>query len=74
MGEVMPFIEEILNTIQTIICDLQPQQVKLCKLFFSVMNTVKCQARLQRFLDFPPYLECGCFFFRFTHSTKQLGT
>lgn len=27
MGEVMPFIEEILNTIQSIICDLQPQQV-----------------------------------------------
>ena len=25
----MPFIEEILNTIQTIICDLQPQQVML---------------------------------------------
>ncbi|CAB3992025.1 exportin-1 isoform X1 [Paramuricea clavata] len=27
VGEVMPFIEEILNTIQTIICDLQPQQI-----------------------------------------------
>ncbi len=27
VGEVMPFIEEILNTINTIICDLQPQQV-----------------------------------------------
>ncbi|XP_039253887.1 exportin-1-like [Styela clava] len=26
-GEVMPFIEEILNNISTIICDLQPQQV-----------------------------------------------
>ncbi|KAG1667326.1 Exportin-1 [Nymphon striatum] len=26
-GEVMPFIEEILNSISTIICDLQPQQV-----------------------------------------------
>lgn len=26
-GEVMPFIEEILNNIGTIICDLQPQQV-----------------------------------------------
>ena len=25
----MPFIEEILNTIQTIICDLQPLQVIL---------------------------------------------
>lgn len=28
VGEVMPFIEEILNGINTIICDLQPQQVK----------------------------------------------
>ncbi|XP_067010066.2 exportin-1 [Anabrus simplex] len=27
MGEVMPFIEEILSTISTIICDLQTQQV-----------------------------------------------
>lgn len=27
VGEVMPFIEEILNNINTIICDLQPQQV-----------------------------------------------
>lgn len=29
VGEVMPFIEEILNGINTIICDLQPQQVTL---------------------------------------------
>lgn len=27
IGEMMPFIEEILNGINTIICDLQPQQV-----------------------------------------------
>jgi len=27
IGEVMPFIDEILNSINTIICDLQPQQV-----------------------------------------------
>ncbi|XP_013774105.1 exportin-1-like [Limulus polyphemus] len=27
VGEVMPFIEEILNNINSIICDLQPQQV-----------------------------------------------
>jgi len=27
VGEVMPFIEEILSTISTIICDLQAQQV-----------------------------------------------
>lgn len=29
VGEVMPFIEEILNGINTIICDLQPQQVNI---------------------------------------------
>lgn len=29
VGEVMPFIDEILNNINTIICDLQPQQVRL---------------------------------------------
>ena len=28
VGEVLPFIEEILNGINTIICDLQPQQVR----------------------------------------------
>ena len=27
VGEVMPFIDEILSNINTIICDLQPQQV-----------------------------------------------
>jgi len=27
MGEVVPFIEEILSQTSTIICDLQPQQV-----------------------------------------------
>jgi len=35
VGEVMPFIEEILTTISTIICDLQTQQVivydQLCR-------------------------------------------
>lgn len=29
VGEVMPFIEEILAQISTIICDLQPQQVSI---------------------------------------------
>ena len=28
VGEVMPFIDEILSNINTIICDLQPQQVQ----------------------------------------------
>lgn len=31
VGEVMPFIDEILNNINTIICDLQPQQVSTCR-------------------------------------------
>lgn len=29
VGEVMPFIEELLSNINSIICDLQPQQVGL---------------------------------------------
>lgn len=28
LGEFEPFIEEILNNINSIICDLQPQQVR----------------------------------------------
>lgn len=31
VGEVMPFIDEILNNINTIICDLQPQQVSVSR-------------------------------------------
>lgn len=34
VGEVMPFIDEILNNINTIICDLQPQQVSAGKELF----------------------------------------
>lgn len=30
-GELVPFIEEILSTISSIICDLQTQQVKIIK-------------------------------------------
>ena len=37
VGEVMPFIEEILNGINTIICDLQPQQVS-CLLMIKIMK------------------------------------
>lgn len=37
VGEVMPFIDEILNSINTIICDLQPQQVCLILLFIDVV-------------------------------------
>lgn len=38
VGEVMPFIDEILNNINTIICDLQPQQVSNDLVFFAVMS------------------------------------
>ena len=39
VGEVMPFIDELLANINSIICDLQPQQVGytvLCKQIFFV--------------------------------------
>jgi exportin-1 len=40
VGEVMPFIEEILQNINTIICDLQPQQV--CISFdYSLIQLIK---------------------------------
>lgn len=42
VGEVMPFIDEILNNINTIICDLQPQQVHRCTKISR--NTVELQA------------------------------
>ena len=32
VGEVMPFIDELLSNINSIICDLQPQQVCICLL------------------------------------------
>ena len=32
VGEVMPFIDELLSNINSIICDLQPQQVCICRL------------------------------------------
>lgn len=38
VGEVMPFIDEILNNINTIICDLQPQQVSHDLVFFQLCN------------------------------------
>ena len=33
VGEAVPFIEEILININTIICDLNPQQVCICKFY-----------------------------------------
>lgn len=41
VGEVMPFIEEILNGINTIICDLQPQQVKFRNRIYIIIFTSK---------------------------------
>lgn len=38
VGEVMPFIDEILNNINTIICDLQPQQVSLKAFYTNNVN------------------------------------
>lgn len=38
VGEVMPFIDEILNNINTIICDLQPQQVSTLVSFMMKIN------------------------------------
>ena len=41
VGEVMPFIEEMLNGINTIICDLQPQQVIVIRLpVFDAVKTI----------------------------------
>ena len=39
VGEVMPFIEEILGSINTIICDLQPQQVRCSAIFRYLDNS-----------------------------------
>ena len=40
VGEVMPFIDEILNSINTIICDLQPQQVLICLITDEIVDSV----------------------------------
>lgn len=42
VGEVMPFIDEILNNINTIICDLQPQQVRLIDSVSKFVKTNVC--------------------------------
>ena len=43
VGEVMPFIDELLANINSIICDLQPQQVKYRKFrAVSWLNIVNC--------------------------------
>ncbi|GAB1295859.1 Exportin-1 [Apodemus speciosus] len=38
VGEVMPFIDEILNNINTIICDLQPQQGSYVHTFYEAVG------------------------------------
>lgn len=40
VGEAMPFIEEILNSMATIISDLQPQQVIKYKLLLTILNLI----------------------------------
>lgn len=42
VGEVMPFIEEILTTISTIICDLQTQQVIVYDQLYRLGPTMCC--------------------------------
>lgn len=42
VGEALPFIEEILSTISSIICDLQTQQVKFWfNDFIEIVNGLK---------------------------------
>lgn len=36
VGEVMPFVDELLGNINSIICDLQPQQVCLGSLLYEL--------------------------------------
>lgn len=60
-NESCTFVEEILATMSTIICDLQPQQVS---------QHVLVESR--RRLNFRFFF--GCAFNRFTHSTKLLAT
>merc|ERR1719429_941607 len=40
VGEVMPFIDELLGGINSIICDLQPQQVALIEKYMQLPNAV----------------------------------
>lgn len=49
IGEAVPFIEEILSTISSIICDLQTQQVRLlmisdvlCIMYINNSNDLTC--------------------------------
>lgn len=57
VGEVMPFIEEILNGINTIICDLQPQQVKFRnKIYLHYFNIQKIKYMFLE-LSFTSYLK-----------------
>ena len=61
VGEAMPFIEEILSSINSIICDLQPQQVS-CTIFyfghlFPIVWTVAVSLGFN--LLFLPEVGCG---------------
>lgn len=58
LGENMPFIEEILNNINTIICDLEPHQVhtfyEAVGYMISAQNDVPVQEQLiEKFMELP---------------------
>lgn len=50
-GELVPFIEEILSTISSIICDLQTQQVKSLKTYEVVMLYMLHAKNFNIFID-----------------------
>ena len=50
VGEVMPFIEELLSNINSIICDLQPQQVGFNS-HFAILYTEHL-SHIMKFADF----------------------
>jgi len=51
VGEAMPFIEEILNSMATIISDLQPQQViKYYKLLLIRLNLMNFYNLISRYI------------------------
>ncbi|CAH0775387.1 unnamed protein product [Bemisia tabaci] len=58
VGEAMPFVEEILSTISTIICDLQPQQIhtfyEAVGLMISAQtNTVQQEVLIEKYMSLP---------------------
>ena len=54
VGEVMPFIDELLANINSIICDLQPQQVSLWRNKW--YNGGKIAPFVDGYYQFTPYI------------------